>query len=271
MNPNSIILNNMNSGVYPNGYIPAANPMGNIVGIGNTGYNNQGQGYMGGYYTNNYNNYYNPYLAQQQYEIQQAQQREVLRQQSDLIKNISRAVNKSLNKNVDDDYLKRYDPENYYKNTSQGSYCNQQYDPDYFDHNQLLKMYHEQPDGNMLNMNYINNVNQVYEQEKNRIPDECGLADYHKYASDILYEIEDFEIRKTQRNLTRLYNNQQYRQLIDSRSGANNYFNSMFNGAPSTASNINIDDMSVKLPHHLVNNNIEERRKAFFNTITSGR
>ncbi|REB25774.1 hypothetical protein DV964_14165, partial [Staphylococcus pseudintermedius] len=83
--------------------IPPA-PIGNVMGIGNSGYNN-----MGGYYTGVYNNLYNPHLYKQQMEAKQAKEREEKRQQVDIMKKISRCANASQGIEVDDEFLKRYD------------------------------------------------------------------------------------------------------------------------------------------------------------------
>ncbi|MGL5751468.1 MAG: hypothetical protein ACRCXT_13125 [Paraclostridium sp.] len=283
MNYNSLILNNMNAmngGVYPNGYIPP-NPMGNTMNYGGMGYNQYQQPYpqqqqyqypqnpymqnMGGYYGQTTQGYYNPYLVQKQQQLQQAQQREEQRKQADIMKKISRSINKSLGREVDDEYLSRYD----YKEPQQNNPY-QQRDPFEFDHNTLLNMYYG-PDGNMMNTMFNQNLARVYEMEQQGMPEDISLANYHKYLGPKLDEIKEQEIQNARKNLGQLYNNQHYRQLIDSRSAGNSYFKSVF-GSTGSPKNINIDDMSVTCPiTNTVSTEYGVRKQQFFNSILSNR
>lgn len=267
-NNNSPIINNMmGNGMYSNGYIPS-NPIGNVVGIGNQGYNTINNmnmmGGMGGYYSNQYNNYYNPYLAQQQRQLQEAQMKEQMRQQTDILKSISRKVNNALGNNVDmEEHLKQYDPENYYQYNQQYSQYVQ--DEDERIHQQLMNVHCNGVNGNVYNVRLIQANNMIYEQEKKERPDDISMNEYHKSAGKMLNEIRMQEQRTMQRDLTKLYNVNQYNQLVKMHSNTNSYFNSMFNGT-AMQRDMNIDDMEVKLPQHMVST-YDQRKKAFFDTI----
>lgn len=263
-NNNSPIINNMmGNGMYPNGYIPS-NSIGNIVGIGNQGYNNGMMSSMGGYYNNQYNNYYNPYLAQQQRQMQEAQMREQMRQQTDILKSISRKVNNALGNDIDmDEHLKQYDPENYYHyNQQYGQYVQ---DEDERIHQQLMNVHCNGITGNVYNIRLIQANNVIYEQEKKARPDDMNMNDYHRSAGEMLHDLRMQEQRNRQRDLSKLYNVNQYNQLVKMNSNPNSYFNSMFNGT-AMQKDMNIDDMEVKLPQHMISS-YDQRKKAFFDTI----
>lgn len=266
-NNNSPIINNMmGNGMYSNGYIPS-NPIGNVVGIGNQGYNTMGymgnNGMMGGYYSNQYNNYYNPYLAQQQRQIQEAQMKEQMRQQTDILKSISKKVNNALGHDIDEEHLKQYDPENYYQHHQQYNQYIQ--DEDERVHQQLMNVHCNGVNGNVYNVRLIQANNMIYEQEKKERPDDISMNEYHISAGKMLNEIRMQEQRTMQRDLSKLYNVNQYNQLVKMHSNPNSYFNSMFNGT-AMQKDMNIDDMEVKLPQHMVAT-YDQRKKAFFDTI----
>lgn len=269
LNNNSPIVNNMmGNGIYPNGYIPS-NPIGNIVGIGTNGYNNMGgMMNMGGYYNNRYNNYYNPYLAQQQRQMQEAQMREQMRAQTDILKSISRSVNKALGATMDmDKHLEQYNPENFY-NLNQGMGYTYNQDEDQLIHQKLMNVHCNGVQGNLASMRLIQANNILYDQEKQKRPDEMSLNDFNRSAGEMIRDIEMEEMKNRQRNLTGLYNSNQYNQLVKMNGQANSYFNSMFQGT-AMQKDMNIDDMEVKLPTHLVQT-YQERKKAFFDTIFKG-
>lgn len=268
INNNSPIVNNMmGNGIYPNGYIPS-NPIGNIVGIGTNGYNNIGMMNMGGYYNNQYNNYYNPYLAQQQRQIQEAQMREQMRAQTDVLKTISRSVNNALGAEIDmNKHLEQYNPEKFYNLQQQGLYEYQQ-DEDQLIHQKLMNVHCNGFEGNIVNLKLIEANNILYEQEKQKRPDNISLNDFNRSLGETLNEIQLQEMKNRQRNLSSLYNSNQYNQLVKMNGQANSYFNSMFQGT-AMQRDMNIDDMEVKLPTHLVQS-YQERKKAFFDTIFKG-
>lgn len=282
MNTNSPIINNMiggQQGIYPNGYIPSNN-IGNIVGISNQGYNtnynmyngmmpNNNMSNMGGYYNNQYNNYYNPYLAQQQQQIRETQMREQMRSQTDILKKISKNINKALNNNIDnmDQHLQRYNPENFY---NQGGNNGFYQDEEERIHNKLLNIHFNGIEGNMYSMRHIQANNILYDQEKQKRPDDMTMNEYNRSAMEIINDINQQEARNRQRNLSSLYNSNQYNQLVKMNGHANSYFNSMFNGTAMQQRDMNIDDMEVKLPSHL-SQSYQERKKAFFDSIFNSR
>lgn len=263
-NNNSPIINNMmgNNGIY-NGYIPS-NPIGNVVGIGTNGYNNMNLGNMGGYYNNQYN-YYNPYLVQQQQQLYEAQLKEQLRQQSDVLKTISRSVNKALGADIDmEKHLEQYNPENYFKDQF-NTPANDYYNSEQAVHDKLMNIHFNGITGNPYNIRLIQANNILYDQEKQKRPDEYGIIEYNKSAGELYNEIVEQEQRNMQRNLTRLYNPTQYNQLVKMNSGANSYFNSVFQGT-AMQKEMNIDDMEVTLPSHLVKS-YDDRKRAFLDAI----
>ena len=265
LNNNSPIVNNMmGNGIYPGGYIPS-NPIGNIVGIGTNGYNNMGMSNMGGYYNNQYNNYYNPYLAQQQRQLQEAQMREQMRSQTDVLKTLSRSVNKALGADIDmEKHLEQYNPENYYRlqQNPNGFY---QQDEDEMIHNKLMNVHCNGVEGNIMNVRLIQANNILYDQEKEKRPDSLGIIEYNEKAGELCREIQMQQQRDMQRNLSGLYNSNQYNQLVKMSGHANSYFNSMFQGT-AMQRDMNIDDMEVKLPTHLAKS-YNDRKKAFFDAI----
>lgn len=269
-NNNSPIINNMmGNGMYLNkGYMPPT-PISNVIGVGTNGYNNMNNGMMnmGGYYNNNYN-YYNPYLIQQQQQLQQSQMREQMRQQTDILKTISKSVNKALGADIDmEKHLEQYNPENYYQGIkSNNQYGYYQQDNEQLVHDRLMSIHCNGHTGNPVNQRLIQANNILYEQEKQTRPDEYGIIEFNKSAGELYNEIVQQEQRMVQRDLTKLYNPNQYNQLVKMNGSGNSYFNSMFQGTAMMQNDMNIDDMEVKLPNHLVNT-YDERKQAFLNAI----
>lgn len=255
-NQQSPIVNNMmgQQGIYPNGYIPP-NPIGNVMSIGNIGYNTN-QPTMGGYYNNIYNNYYNPYLAQQQEQLRQAQLMEQQRAQSDLFKSISKNVNKALGVEVDDEYLKRYDPEvEKAKNV----------DEELLITNKLMNLHYNGYYGNYQAISYIEANNKHYEQVKQQYPDDMSMLDYSIKFADLYVEYLQDKEKQSRKNLTQLYDRNGYNQLIQMHKNPNNYFSSVFQGGNNNR-DVSIDDMEIKLPNHM-NNEYQMRRQAFMQSI----
>lgn len=264
-NLNSPIINNMqqqgmNTGMQPAyGCIPSS-PIGNIVSIGNIGYNtNTGNS---AYYGMGINNRYNPYYRQQQ-EMMIAQQRETMRCQSDIMKKISRSAHKALGEEVDDEFLnKRYDP--------QFEMQYQQRDPDEDIYNSLVNM---QTTGREIPYNvycYNMNVgaNNYCEQMKQRFPDDISMAEYHDRAGELLIEAALEKQHQQEKNLTKLYNTNGYTEMIQRYKKQASYFNTLL-GDKSRNINTNgetIDDINVSLPNHL-STELMRRKSAFLNSI----
>lgn len=237
---------------------PQPNPIGNVIGIGNNGYNN-----MGGYYSNNYNNFYNPYLAMQQQKIQEAQMREMQKQQSGIYKRISRSVNRALGNDIDEDYLnKRYDYNTSYNNPNQLTE-DQMED---IKMNQLIDLYYNpQSYCNYENLRFIEMSNRIHDRNKQQFPDDTSLYDFMENSYKLYGAILDEQLRHSQRNLSKLYNSKQYNELIQLHSNGTGYFNTVFNNGMMN-NNSNIDDMEIRMPSKM-QDMYKQRRQAFLDSI----
>jgi len=237
---------NMNQGFIP------PNPISNVA-IGSNGYN--GIGNMGSYYTGTYNNYYNPYMAMKQQEAMKAVYMEEQRQQVDIMKTISKNVNKSYGTEVDDIFLKRYDPVDIIQ---------QNRDPEIDINIRLANARAEAQYGRNPEVEgYIYAINTMYDKSKEMYPDSMGIYEFNKISSEINLQYLEEEYREKQRNVGTLYNRSQYNQLISEHSKANNSFSNVF----GNTKNINsIDDLEVTLPSHL-SNELAARREMFMKSI----
>lgn len=252
MNMNSPVTNNIMYGGGMQQCIPP-NPIGNVIGIGNTGYNNMGN--MGGYYNNTYNNYYNPYIAAKQQEIQYAQRLEEQRQQSDMMKRLSRSACKVTGEEISEDKLSNlYDPQ--YQQQQQ--FTQEQYEAaitnKLMNHEIYRRFNNVKPANPQQQLHY-----RVSAQYKEQYPDEMGLYEFLDNGWKILSSIEEEKYLAQQRNLTQLYNTNQYNDLIKMHSNTSNYFNSAFR--PQGMPNVSIDDMEVKLPSSLKTENAIRKQK----------
>jgi hypothetical protein len=244
----------MGNGVMYSNITPP-NPLSNIIGIGNVGYNNVN---MGGYYTGAYNGYYNPYLAAKQQEIQLAQQKELERKNSDMLKRISRNVNKALHSDIEDmdQYLKQYDP--VYPGQDDNS-------EDSITH-KLLNLHYNGSYVDMSAVQLVQYHNQMFDQAKKEFPDDMSMYEFHEKASELYLQARIVRQKDTQKDISKLYNSSEYNQLINMHGkGSANYFDSVFKGGASQQET-NIDDMEIKLPNHLCNQ-FEERKRMFIESI----
>lgn len=241
-------INNMPN----NGYGIQPNPIGNILNIGQQGYN-------GGYYNNTYNNYYNPYLAIKNHELMQTQLREEQRVQSSMMMMISKAVNKAAGQEMPNERLEELygykDPERYVPKPDSMEY----------EQNLIVGMYLNESNYLPQDIQYINYFNSMYDTAKQECPDNISMYDYNQKMSEkyvkMLVDID----KEKQKDVSKLYNNKDYNKLLDMNSNGSSYFNSIFNGANGN-SNVSIDDMEVTLPAHL-SNEYQSRRKQFLDAI----
>lgn len=227
------------------GYIPPR-PIGNIVSIGGIGYNNN----AGGYYNGMYNNYYNPYLHQQRMEMEKAKLREEAQGQAGIWKMLSKGCNQALGNNVEnmDEHLKKYDP--VYEDNPQ-----YQQEQEYY---HLLTLNHNGIELRERIRSNFEAQNVIFSREKETRPDNMSLVEFCSTAGELYAEAMTNEARDKQRNVSKLYNQDQFRQLID-------IHNARVNGFKNTS----IDDMEVTLPAHLSSTTFQQRRKAFLETILS--
>lgn len=239
----------------PTGNVPyniQPNPIGNVMPISQ-------QGYVGGYYNNMYNNYYNPYLAIQAQQAREAQFKEEQRKQSDIMKKISRAVNKAAGSDIsDEDLNKIYDykePERCKTDTDSVEYM-QSY------------VYNLHVNGlNYLpqDIQYINYFNSMYDKTRQEIPNDISMYEYNNKMSEQYIQMLLDKDKQKQKEISKLYNNNDYRKLLDMNSKSNSYFNSIFNGR-TMDNNVTIDDMEISLPNH-ISNEYQTRRKMFIDAI----
>lgn len=238
---------------------PQPNPIGNMMNISGQGYNTQGQ--MGGYYNPYNSGYYNPHLMYQQQKALEAQQKEEERQQADLWKKLSRNANK-IHHQIDDieEHVKRYDPID----------CNQELQ-DMDRYNRLASLTSTQQTNYDTSGRIISQVNTIIHQTKQVFSDDMDLVEYFEKAGELILEARIQDNRNKQRNLSKLYNGNSYKDLINYHSTGprNSYFNSVFRNNMDNR-NINIDDLEVTLPSN-IGNGYHERRSMFMDAILNKR
>lgn len=224
------------------------NPMGNMMNIG-YGYN---QGYMGGYYSPNSNTgggYYNPYLMHQQQKKYEEELKEDQKRSANIWKKISRNVNSVVGSINDiDEHVKKYDP------VESNSYYQ-----DVQEYNKLLNLNSIGPQPE-FNTSRIQIINSNIEKRKEEFPDDMSLTEYFEKAGSLVLEARLAQSKKNQKNISKLYDGDQYSQLVKMHSGNNNYFNTVFSNRHNSK-DISIDDMEVKLPDNISNEYYERKRK----------
>ena len=216
-NPNSIIMQNMGQqlGVQPIGYTPPV-PIGNIASI--TGV----AGYNGGYYNGIYNNYYNPYLAAKQEEARKAQEREQRKQQSSIMKSLSLCAHAVDGSDINDERLNElydYHPiEEIPKN-----------DKEWLEMQRLAVAPEISFNG------YSNAYNKVYQKNNKHVRPDMNLEEFLQNGFDIMMDILERDSLEKQKDLSQLYDKDNYSRLIN----GNQYSNNLFK------KEVSIDDMSV--------------------------
>ncbi len=220
-------------------------PYGYQQPYGYNGYNN------GGYYNNNYT-IYNPYLIAEQQKAAEAQRKERLRQRTDMMKRLSRNVNKALGYDISDDELHDlYDPSEF--RTSERDLEIQ---------NTFRLMQIDQYNTNM-NFVYTNPLytamGRVQENIQKKLDPEMDLNEFLEISGELISDNIKNEVLMKRREINNLYNRSDYQKLIDLRSGGSNF--------PGTFKpNANIDDMEIQLPEHL-KNNYKKRKEKFIEAI----
>ena len=241
LNINSPIVNNMMGGA---GYMPA-NPIGNVMSMG-IGYNN-----MGGYYGGSYN-YVSPYMIQQQQQAYMAKVREQQRLVADSMKAVARIAAVARGEVIDEDYLsQRYDPSYDQPLTQQEQ-----------TQDRLMKLHLSSMvyDPDTMRINYMN---RLYDNYKQKVPDNISLADFFDTANSELAAIERNELKMQQRRgIKDLYNSDEYKQLISMHSKSSSYFNNIYNNNANCTS---IDDMEVNIP--VTVSPYHEKRRRFMEMI----
>lgn len=243
------------------------NPIGNISPIGFGGYNN-------GYYTGNYNQF-NPYAIQQQRELQLAQQREVQRNESTIFKKLHKASCSYNEFEIKDEDLRRYDPSFEQQNNDIEGLNQNELDEyysllrqDQYKQNQQqfiiqMQMQPQMPYINPIGVAYANAYYEINQKAKKEIPNDVGLVEYlEKYAPKQYIEALEYESRKSQADLTKLYNKTDYNKLLNMHKTS--LFGDVFN--PDAT----IDDQEIRLPNLISQKTRQERRKQFLDTIMNG-
>ena len=218
-NPNSVILQNMGQqlGVQPVGYTPPV-PIGNIANI--TG----AAGYNGGYYNGVYNNYYNPYLAAKQEEIRKTQEKEARRQQSSVMKLLSKAAHAEDNSEVTDEQLDEYYDYHPVEEMSKK-------DREWLEIQKLAQQPPIEYNGYYVQKAYMD----AYNKSNKYVRPDMSLEEFLEAGWDIMADILEREQSEKQKDLSVLYNKDNYSRLIN----GNQYSNNLFK------KEVSIDDMSV--------------------------
>jgi len=281
LNVNSPIVQSMggiSSGIPPNMTIGN-----NMIGIGNNGYNQQ---YLGGYYNNNY--YVNPYLQQYQEKLRIAEERENNRKQADIWKTISRKVSSALGKEIDEEKLKEiYDPkyvENYSEDAIETPIKIRVIKGDEKEYtfkecgvgNPIpIKLQSVHANSSLMNLHinwtgrnpYIDNsimrMNQIYDENKKRFPDDISLSEYMQNAGELYVESIIEKSRQQRKDKTQVYSTGDYNQLINMHSNSKNFFPEVFG-----QQRLDIGDMEIRLPEHLKTER-QARKEQFLNAILS--
>ena len=98
------------------------------------------------------------------------------RAQSDMFKSISKNINKALGREVDDEFLKRYDPQDPRQ---------QQVDEELAITNRLLNLHYNGYYGNYEAIRYIEANNRHFEQVRQQLPDDMSMLEFSEKFGDI--------------------------------------------------------------------------------------
>lgn len=220
--------------------------------------NYQPQPMIGGFYTNNYYNS-NPYLVQRQMELQRIQEEEAMKQQASIMKFISKNVNGYLGVEVDDEYLSQYDPR--YMDPKEIQ-CGQ-----HWERMQRLEQLSQQQQNVTTQASKMNqNNNARMAQMKEKYPDDMSLFQFLEVAGELYCEAVAAKGREQEMQVNRLYNQGDFRQLLNLHNTGGSYYSSIMNFNPDDTS---IDDMEITLPENLARS-YSERKAKFFNAILGG-
>jgi len=283
LNVNSPIVQNL-GGMSPG--IPPNVTMGsNMIGIGNNGYNQQ---HLGGYYNNNY--YVNPYLQQYQEKLRIAEERENNRKQADVWKTIARKVAAALGNEVDEEKLKElYDPK-YVENYSEDAIgipikikiIKDGEKEHIFEecgsgkplpiqlqavsaNSSLMNLHLNWTGRNPYLESSILKMNQMYEENKKRFPDDISLSQFLQNAGELYVESMIDKSRQQRKDKTQVYSPGDYSQLINMHSNSRSFFPEVFGQQRP-----DIGDMEIRLPDHLKTER-QARKELFLNAILSKR
>lgn len=285
-NPYQTIQQNTNQNYYGPGYYQQQQypinytnvPYEYQPNIGNLGVTGGYGEINSGYY--NYNNtggYYNPYLAQKKREREIEEARQSQKYQSNIMKKLSRNSQNILgvyDENEFEEHAKQYDP-------VWSSMTNEQY-IEYTELENLARVHElskRQESGEIDNYNTmyqnqkIDRINMEIDKNKDKfgINDDMSMMEFFDVAGNILLEQKIEETRRGRRDMSELYNKDNYGKLIDLHSGKYNYFNSIGNGNNlGRLKHHNIDDMEVTLPSNM-SEQYAKRKAEFINQLLNGK
>lgn len=247
-------------------------PVNNMVNGNQGGYNNPpyysqpyngnnqmasyGYNPMGGYYNNNYT-LYNPYLLEEQRKAEEAQRRNQLRQNSNIMKTLSRKVHHALGQEISDEMLdKIYDPVELHQPTKDELKIEKM--------ERLIQMneYRIQTGLMFVNPMYVA-MGKVQEYHQKRLNPDMDLYEFLSIGGEIISENMRNEAIMKSKRIDNLYNRSDYQKLIDLRSRQTNNFSNTFNP------NANIDDMTISLPEKL-KTEYQRRKELFLERIING-
>ncbi len=215
----------------------------------------QPQPMVGSYYTGA--GYYaaNPYLIQRQMEIQRLQEEELEKQQAGLMKMISKNVNSYLGVEVDEDFLKQYDP--VYKDPKEIK-CEQNWSR--MVHLEQLSQSPNKVQTRVYTINQNNNIRIA--KMKERYPDDMTLFEFLEIAGELYNEAITSKIQQQEQQVNRLYQQSSYSNLLNIHNNGS-YYNKIMNFQPD---DISVDDLEVTLPENLART-YDQRRADFFKAI----
>lgn len=223
------------------------------------GYPPQQQYYnMGSYYNGN-QMYYNPYLQQNLYYQQQIQQQEMMKKQSEIMKTLSRNLHKSMGNEISEEELselydpKPIDPKMYeMMNTAQ--------------HIAKLETLSKNPITNTPVQKIIDNNNKRLSYIKQSYPDDMSLFDFLEKAGELYTQIVNEEYMAKSKEINNLYNQSQYKDLLNSSMRPDSYSSTILNFKPND--NFSLDDLEITLPNQIASK-YEQRRSEFLQSILS--
>lgn len=260
-NYNSPIMNNMFNPTMPQ---PQQQPfyqgtIGNMVSM-SPGYNGA-MNNMGGYYGGMHQGYYNPYLIEQQRKEAEARQRQVEIQNAEILKMVSRNVNKALGMTDEQiqEHVKKYDPQFVQETRLTDKQIAE------MNTAKLMDLDSRPQTMSYQQQMYMSAVIKERQRMNEAFPPEMGLAEFFEKFGEEEYNMKMQELKSQQRQLNNLYNSSQYNDLLNMHNSSSNYFNSVFgkgqNNIPTT-----IDDLEVKLPSS-ISQEMQMKKMKFLNAI----
>lgn len=187
---------------------------------------------MGNYYNDMYSSMYDPYEMAKQERIRQEQFMKEEKRNNDILKVIFKTAYEYCNNGAESDFIDEYFEPKEEKREDFEIERNQK----------LLSIIH---DPNTLNYNpeisdRIDRWNRIYEESKTFFPQKA--EDFIENSGYIMFQMQEEERRIADRNLTPLYNSDEYNQLLSDR-GEITYLSNRYDNNKE----ISIDDIEIGL------------------------